>query len=70
MAFNNLIGNDKIKSLLQKAIENNNILHTYMFLGIDGIGKFLFVKEFEKINLVINVYHVYNLIQIIIQISQ
>lgn len=48
MAFNNLIGNDKIKSLLQKAIENNNILHTYMFLGVDGIGKFLFAKEFAK----------------------
>lgn len=48
MAFDNLIGNNKVKSLLQNAIENNNILHTYMFLGIEGIGKFLFAKEFAK----------------------
>ena len=48
MAFDNLIGNNKVKSLLQNAIENNNILHTYMFLGIEGIRKFLFAKEFAK----------------------
>ena len=48
MAFNNIIGNDKNKSLLCNAIENNNILHSYMFYGVEGIGKLLFAKEFSK----------------------
>ncbi len=46
MAFENLIGNEKIKNLLSNNIETNNILHSYLFVGIDGIGKRLFAKEF------------------------
>lgn len=46
MAFENLIGNDKIKALLTNAINSNNVLHSYLFSGIDGIGKSLFAKEF------------------------
>ena len=48
MAFENLIGNEKIKSLLEKAVQTNNVLHSYLFTGIDGIGKSLFAKEFAQ----------------------
>ncbi len=48
MAFENLIGNEKIKTLLENSVETNNILHSYLFTGIEGIGKSLFAKEFAK----------------------
>ncbi len=48
MNFENIIGNDKNKELLKNIIETKNISHGYMFLGISGIGKFLFAKEFAK----------------------
>lgn len=48
MSFNNIIGNEKVKELLNKSIEQNNILHSYLFLGIEGIGKSLFAKQFAK----------------------
>ncbi len=48
MAFENLVGNEKIKSMLINAVQTNNILHSYLFTGIDGIGKSLFAKEFAK----------------------
>lgn len=48
MSFNNLIGNDKIKSILKESIKNDSILHSYLFYGIDGIGKKLFALDFAK----------------------
>ena len=48
MNFDNIIGNEKVKELLNKTISSNNILHSYMFLGVEGIGKSLFAKEFAK----------------------
>lgn len=48
MSFNSIIGNDAIKNLLTNTIISKNILHSYMFIGEDGIGKFLFAKEFAK----------------------
>lgn len=48
MSFENIVGNDKIKDFINKAIENKNILHSYLFIGIDGIGKSLFAKEFAR----------------------
>lgn len=48
MSFNNIIGNEKVKELLNKTINSNNVLHSYLFVGIDGIGKSLFAKEFAK----------------------
>lgn len=48
MKFENLIGNEKVKDLLTKTIETNTILHSYLFVGIEGIGKSLFAKEFAK----------------------
>lgn len=48
MGFNNFIGNDKVKTLLNNNIQNNNLLHSYMFIGTEGIGKNLFAEEFSK----------------------
>lgn len=48
MSFENIIGNEKVKQFLIKSINSNNILHSYIFVGIDGIGKKLFAKEFAK----------------------
>lgn len=48
MSFENIIGNEKTKEVLNKSIKQNNILHSYLFLGTEGIGKSLFAKEFAK----------------------
>lgn len=48
MSFENLIGNEKVKDILNKSIETGSILHSYLFVGIGGIGKSLFAKEFAK----------------------
>ena len=52
--FDDIIGNNKIKQKLQLAIENNLVSHSYMFTGIQGIGKQLFAKEFAKQILCLN----------------
>lgn len=49
MSFNNLIGNEQIKQILQNTVQLNKISHSYMFIGQAGIGKTLFAKEFAKI---------------------
>ena len=49
MNFSNIIGNDEVKSLLDNLIRTNNVVHSYMFVGTNGIGKLLFAKEFAKI---------------------
>lgn len=48
MNFNNLIGNDKIKSILKKNVIDDNLVHSYMFIGPDGIGKRIFAREFSE----------------------
>ena len=48
MAFETIIGNDKIKNMLETSIKSGNILHSYMFCGQEGIGKSLIAKEFAK----------------------
>jgi DNA polymerase-3 subunit delta' len=48
LKFENVIGNDQVKNYLRESIENNNILHSYLFLGTEGIGKLKIAKEFAK----------------------
>ena len=48
MNFQNIIGNEQIKELLNKTIKNKTITHSYLFVGPVGIGKKLFAKEFAK----------------------
>ena len=46
MAFEELVGNEKIKNLLTNTVNHKNILHSYLFIGEEGIGKQQFAKEF------------------------
>lgn len=48
MDFVNIIGNENIKELLKNSIKTNNLVHSYMFVGPDGIGKKLFADVFLK----------------------
>ena len=46
--FDNILGNDNIKEILVNSIKNKKVSHSYMFIGIEGIGKSLIAKEFAK----------------------
>lgn len=46
--FERLIGNEKIKEDLNLVLKNQNISHSYLFIGNKGIGKSEFAKEFAK----------------------
>lgn len=46
--FQSILGNTKIKEVLRESIRNNQISHSYLFLGKNGIGKKLIAKEFAK----------------------
>ena len=48
MSFLNIIGNSDAKDYLNKCIENKHILHSYLFVGAEGIGKLLVAKEFAR----------------------
>ena len=53
--FETILGNEKNKQILQKSIQNNTISHSYMFVGIQGIGKKIIAKEFAKNILCLNI---------------
>ena len=46
--FENIIGHDEQKKLLEEMIKKDNISHAYLFSGNDGIGKYLVACEFAK----------------------
>ena len=46
--FNNILGNDKNKEILINAIKFNKVSHSYIFWGVEGIGKKAIAKEFAK----------------------
>lgn len=52
--FDTIIGNNAAKETLKKAVDLNKISHSYMFVGISGIGKKLIAKEFAKMILCID----------------
>ncbi|MDR1522700.1 MAG: DNA polymerase III subunit delta' [Endomicrobium sp.] len=47
--FNNILGQKKVKQILQEQIKNNKIAHAYIFMGQEGVGKHLMAQEFAKI---------------------
>lgn len=47
--FENIIGNESIKNTLEKSIKANQITHSYLMIGIPGIGKKLLAKEYAKV---------------------
>lgn len=46
--FQNIIGNERIKKILQEVLKNNKVSHSYLFLGQAGIGKKMIAVEFAK----------------------
>ena len=46
--FEQIIGNEQNKNILQNIIKTGNLSHSYMFTGKNGIGKLLFAKEFAN----------------------
>ena len=54
MKFENILANDKVKEFLNNSIENNKVLHSYLFLGTEGIGKKEIAKEFARKILCLN----------------
>lgn len=54
MSFDNIVGNNKIKDFLNQSIGEQHVSHSYLFVGIDGIGKTLFAREFAKKILCLN----------------
>lgn len=60
--FDKILGNEKIKLELINSIKTGKYSHSYLFLGISGIGKKMIAREFAKMilcegeeNTVINV---------------
>lgn len=52
--FEDIVGNPKVKEILTKSIKLKKTSHSYMFIGIEGIGKKLFAKELAKAILCLN----------------
>ncbi len=48
MSWNKIVGNERVKRILQKAIVENRVAHSYLFTGIDGIGKDAFAIQMAK----------------------
>ena len=46
--FTNIVGNKQNKNNLENIIKQENVAHSYMFVGKASIGKMLFAKEFAK----------------------
>lgn len=46
--FENIIGNKRIKEYLETSVKQKKVSHSYLFIGIEGIGKKLFAKSFAK----------------------
>ena len=46
--FENIAGHENIKNILSNNINTKNILHSYLFIGEEGIGKKMLAKEFAK----------------------
>ena len=49
MSWNNVIGQDRVKNLLQRAIRRREIAHAYLFSGGEGVGKDAMAIEFSRV---------------------
>lgn len=47
--FEDIIGNEKAKQYLKNAVQNKKILHSYLFVGQEGIGKKKIAEEYAKV---------------------
>lgn len=48
MNYNNILGNEEVKEYLNEQVKKNNIVHSYLFSGIEAIGKKMIAQEFAK----------------------
>jgi DNA polymerase-3 subunit delta' len=48
MSFKDVLGHQKPVKLLQRAIQNEKVVNSYLFLGSEGIGKKLVALQFAK----------------------
>jgi DNA polymerase-3 subunit delta' len=48
MSFKNVLGHSRPITLLQRAIENEKVVNSYLFLGSEGIGKKFVALQFAK----------------------
>src|SRR4030043_1378762 len=48
MSFKNVLGHSKPIALLQRAIRNEKVVNSYLFLGSEGIGKKYVALQFAK----------------------
>ncbi|MCU0453285.1 MAG: hypothetical protein MUE68_06475 [Bacteroidetes bacterium] len=48
MAWDSIIGQARVKQLLQRAIERRSVAHAYLFFGPEGVGKDALAIEFAK----------------------
>jgi DNA polymerase-3 subunit delta' len=52
--FEEILGNEKAKQILEKSAKTNKTSHSYLFVGTYGIGKKQIAKEFAKMLLCID----------------
>ncbi len=48
MAWSNVIGQDRVKQILKRAILKGKVAHAYLFYGPEGVGKDAMAIEFAK----------------------
>lgn len=49
MSWNKILGNERIKRILQRAILSKKVPHSYLFIGNDGVGKDAFAIQIAKV---------------------
>ncbi|MBU3983528.1 MAG: hypothetical protein KJ985_08630, partial [Proteobacteria bacterium] len=45
LSFSRLVGQEKARTLLGRALESGQLAHAYLFRGPDGVGKQLFARS-------------------------
>ena len=48
MAWNEILGHDRVKKILSRAITENKVASAYLFAGPDGVGKDALALQFAK----------------------
>ena len=48
MSFSRILGQDQPKQIITKALHNDRVAHTYLFYGLESVGKKLSAIEFAK----------------------
>ena len=48
--FKNVLGNNRVRDLLISSAITDKVSHSYLFVGVEGIGKKLIAKEFAKMS--------------------